>query len=99
LLLAIFHANGQKAGQWCSTTELLPKTKYKNREYLRVALRHLKRRGLVEIGKKGRECRVRLTCDCVKQGRSGRFYMDFDALKEPKPESVTMTKAESGPFT
>jgi hypothetical protein len=88
LIIAIFEASGQKAGQWCSTTELLPRTKYKNHEYLRVALRRLKRRGLVETKRQGKLLNVRLMCDCIREGRKGRFYVDFDAFdrKEPKPE-------------
>ncbi len=76
---------GRKIGQWCTTTELFPKTKYKNCESLRNALRSLRRRDLIEIQRKGKLCHVRLIKDCFGRRRNVDICVSFFDQQSIRP--------------
>lgn len=80
LIIAIFQIVGDKTGVWypVNLEKLLPTTNYKSLATLRRGLSILKRRRIIEIkrGYAGR-CSIKLICDCVKQTKSGDYFVSF----------------------
>ncbi|MHC4206334.1 MAG: hypothetical protein ACYSTT_16910 [Planctomycetota bacterium] len=94
LILAIFHAGGQKTGVWISLDEVLPETKkyYKTRVSLLHGIKRLERRGIVERKLVKHRNHVRLTLACVKSTVEGHFRVSNTEIIKASLSAKQTTK-------